>query len=99
MRVVIFPWSLPSNDEKIHKHIFCYGKGLTFIALNEPAVCSCSLGGQQYPVLHQNRHGQHKEGGNHPPLLCSSGALSRVLHSSLGTPVQKVYRAVGVGSE
>ena len=61
---------------------------------HEPAVCSCSLEGRQYPVLHQERGGQQGEGGHWLPLLYSHEApsVSRPLHRRDVGVLERVQR-------
>jgi len=46
-------------------------------------MCTCSLEGQLYSGLHQEKCGQQVEGGDSVPLLCSSKTPLGVLHPAL----------------
>ena len=65
----------------------------------EPAVCTSSPEGQQYPGLHQQRGGQQGEGGDHLPLLCPCEVPLAGLHPGLRPPAQKGCGAVGADPE
>lgn len=41
-------------------------------AEREPALCSSSKGGQQYPGLYWQQHGQYREGSDYHPLLSTT---------------------------
>ena len=62
-------------------------------------MCTCSLEGQPYPGLHQEKCDQQVEGGDSAPLLCSCVTLSGVLHPVLEPPTQEGHGAVGAGPE
>jgi len=54
---------------------------------------------QQYPELHQKRHGQQAEGGDPAPLLCAGETSAIVLYPDAESSVQERHRLVGVHSE
>jgi len=65
---------------------------------HEPAVCTCSSEGQQYPVLHQKRGGEQREGGDYHLLLCPWETSSGILHAGLG-PLAQERCITGAGPE
>lgn len=50
---------------------------------HEPTMCAPIPEGQQYPGLHQGKHGQHIEEGDPAPLLLSGETSPRVLCPAL----------------
>jgi len=52
-------------------------------------VCSCSLEGLRYPGLHQQKGGQHGEGGDSPSLFCPSEDSCGLLSQGLESPAQE----------
>jgi len=48
---------------------------------------------------HQKKHGQQVKGSDSPPLLCSRGTPSGVLHPALEPSAQERHRPVGAGPE
>jgi len=61
-------------------------------------MCTCSLEGQLYPGLHQEKRGQQVEGGD-SPLLCSGETPPGVLCAALEPPAQEGHGCVGAGPE
>jgi len=57
-------------------------------------MCACSPESQLYPGLHQEKRGQHVEGGDSAPLLCSRETSPGVLHPALEPSAQKRYGCV-----
>ena len=51
-----------------------------------------------YPGLHQEKHGQHVQGGDSVPLFCSSKTPHGVLCPALEPPAQG-HGPVGAGTE
>jgi len=63
------------------------------------AMCTCSPEGQTYPRLHQEKGGQHVEGGHSSPLLYSGESPPGVLRSVLEPSAQERHGPVGAGPE
>jgi len=62
-------------------------------------MCTCSLEGQLYLGLHQEKHGQYVEGGDSAPQLCFGETSPGVLLPALELPAQEAHIAVGECSE
>ena len=58
-----------------------------------------SPGSQSNPRLHQKKCGQHREGGDPAPLLCTEEASLGELHPDVETSVQERHGPVGTHSE
>jgi len=64
-----------------------------------PPTYARSPGGQPYPGLHQEKHGQQVEEGDSDPLLRSCETPPGVLRPVLKPPAQEGHGAVGAGPE
>jgi len=62
-------------------------------------LCSRCSEGQPYPGLHKKKHGQHVEGGDSAPLLCSGETPPGVLCRALEPSAQESHGSVGAGPE
>jgi len=62
-------------------------------------MCTCSLEGQLYPGLHQEKHDQQVKRGDSAPLLCFHDIPPRVLHTVLWPPTQEGHEVIGTGPE
>ena len=69
------------------------------ITEHKPAVCTCSMEGQQYPGLHQKRGSQQGEEGDCFALLCPSEAPSELPSPGLGATSQEGCGTVGINPE
>jgi len=59
-------------------------------------MCPHSPESQQYPELHQKKHGQQVKGGDPALLACPDGASPGVLRTGVESSVQERHRPVGV---
>jgi len=57
-------------------------------------MCTCSSESQSYPRLYQEKCSQQVEGGGSSPQFSSCETSPGVLHPTLGSPVQDLFRQV-----